>query len=103
MNTYDEAAVVMNHIGKLGFEAKDKITGFKGVIDSLNLDLYGCIQYSIKPTGMQKDGSLYDAYWFDVSRVDVIGKKPLMDAPKYSEGYVAEGKKGPAERHNRQG
>ena len=44
MNTYDEAAVVMNHIGKLGFEAKDKITGFKGIIDSLNLDLYGCIE-----------------------------------------------------------
>jgi hypothetical protein len=34
--------------------------------------------------------------WFDVSRLKVLSKKPLMDAPNFEWGDVAEGKKGPA-------
>ena len=37
------------HVELLGHRAVDKITGFKGVIDSISFDLYGCIQACVRP------------------------------------------------------
>ena len=88
-NTY------LNHIELLGLTAEDKVTGFKGTIDSVCFDLYGCIQISLKPK-MDKDGKIDNGYWFDVTRLKVYEKKRVVDFPDFYEGYVAEGKKGPA-------
>jgi len=83
------------HIELLGFSAKDKITGFKGVIDSVCFDLYGCVQVSLKPS-VDKEGRIPDGYWFDISRLKIDTKKRIVALPNFYEGYVAEGKKGPA-------
>ena len=85
------------HIELLGFRAKDKVTGFEGVIDSVCFDAYGCIQVSLKPP-MNKDGEVPQGYWFDVTRVVVDNSQRIVDLPDFYQGYVAEGKKGAAQK-----
>lgn len=55
----------------LGQKAKDKITGFKGVITGRAEYLYGCDQYCLVP--QVKDGEIKEAHWFDEGRVEIIG------------------------------
>lgn len=83
------------HIELLGFKAKDKVTGFKGVISSVCFDAYGCIQAAISPSVDDK-GEIPSAHWFDVTRLEVDTKKRVIDLPNFVNGYVAEGKKGAA-------
>lgn len=85
------------HFEHLGFKGKDRVTGFKGVIASVSFDLYGCVQYVITPP-LDKDGTLPDGRYFDVTRVEITSKKAVMDVPDFEQGYVAEGKKGAAEK-----
>ena len=87
MNTYEK------HIELLGYKAKDKVTGFSGIIDSVCFDAYGCIQVSLKPP-MNKDGEVPQGYWFDVTRIDIDTKKRVIDMPNFYKGYIAEGRKG---------
>lgn len=87
MNTYER------HIELLGYKAKDKVTGFSGVIDSVCFDAYGCIQISLKPP-MNKDGEIPQGYWFDVTRLEIDTKKRVVEMPNFYQGYVAEGRKG---------
>ena len=55
----------------LGKEAKDKITGFEGIIIGKINYLFGCAQYGIAPKS--KDGKVNDTNWFDEGRVEIIG------------------------------
>lgn len=87
----------VKHFEMLGMKAVDKVTGFKGIVTSISYDLYGCIQVVVTPEA-DKDGKLSDGRWFDVTRINIKGKKPVMDLPDYSKGYVSEGKKGSAEK-----
>ncbi|MFV0508736.1 MAG: hypothetical protein ACK5M8_05750 [Shewanella algae] len=88
---------VMNHISLLGYKVKDKVTGIEGVVTTMSFDLYGCIQALVHP-GMKSDGTAKEQYWYDVSRLNVLTKKPVMDQPNYDRGYVDEGRKGSAEK-----
>ena len=83
------------HFELLGKQAKDKVTGFSGVITSISFDLYGCIQAVITPA-TNKEGSVQDGNWFDVSRIEIKNNKPVMPLPDFVAGYIAEGKKGAA-------
>ena len=65
---------VKAYIESLGYRAKDKVTGFTGVISSISFYLYGCIQAIIAP-GIDKDGKIMDS---------------LIS--------ISEGRKGPAEK-----
>ena len=60
-------------IENLGKKAKDKITGFTGIIVGHIKYLYGCDQYGITPQ-VDKDGKTRDTQWFDVGRIEIIGK-----------------------------
>jgi hypothetical protein len=60
----------MNNLGKL---AKDKITGFTGIITAYIQYLTGCHQYGIQPNEL-KDGKIIEVNWFDVKRIDIIGE-----------------------------
>ncbi len=62
----------------------------------MSFDLYGCIQADVRPTKLGEDGKLVQGSWFDVSRLVKVSKKPLMEAPNFEWGAVAEGKRGPA-------
>lgn len=89
--------VYRRHIELLGYRGKDKITGFAGVVDSVCFDLYGCVQISLKPP-MRDNGEIPDSYWFDVTRIEIFSKERVVNLPNFYEGYVAEGKKGPADK-----
>jgi hypothetical protein len=86
---------VKNHLDMLGLKVEDRVTGYSGVVDSVSFDLYGCIQAGVNP-GLNNDGEQKDCRWFDVSRLMIKSKKPVMETPNFDFGIVAEGKHGPA-------
>ncbi len=88
---------VQKHLSLLGMPCQDRVTGMEGVITSVSFDLYGCIQAIVHP-GMDKEGSLKDTLWFDIARLEITAENPVMNIPDFECGYVAEGKKGPAEK-----
>ena len=87
---------VNEHIDLLGLQVRDAVTGFEGVVTSVSFDLYGCIQTVVQPKA--EGAEIKDARWFDVTRLEVINPTPVMQWPDFSAGYVAEGRKGPAEK-----
>jgi hypothetical protein len=66
-------------------------------VASISFDLYGCVQAIVNP-GLDKDGKPKDSQWFDVSRLTVLTKKPVMERPDFEYGPQAEGKQGAAEK-----
>ena len=56
----------------LGKEAKDKITGFSGIITSKHIYLTGCNQYGLQPV-IDKDGKVPLKEYFDEGRIEVLG------------------------------
>ncbi len=86
-----------HHIEMLGLKAKDAVTGFEGVITTMSFDLYGCVQAVLTPP-VDDDGKTRDGKWFDVTRLKVTDKEPVMQLPNFEAGYVADGKKGCAEK-----
>lgn len=59
-------------MNKLGKQAKDKVTGFEGIITSKHIYLTGCSQYGIQPK-VDKDGNVPDIRYFDEGRVEITG------------------------------
>jgi hypothetical protein len=88
---------INTHLAKLGFKARDRVTGMEGVIITVGFDLYGCVQAIVDP-GLDKDGKQRGSVWFDIARLELISKKPVMPQPDFVSGLVAEGRKGPAEK-----
>jgi len=57
----------------LGNEAKDKITGFRGVITGYSEYLTGCDQYLLQPScENNKDYDFKEGRWFDEGRIEII-------------------------------
>lgn len=81
------------HFDKLGLQAEDKVTGFKGVVTTLSFDLYGCIQVVLTPR-VAEDGKQPDGRWFDIARLEYLSSTPVMPVPNYEYGHVAEGLQG---------
>lgn len=88
---------IHQHIDLLGYRVEDKVTGLKGVVTSVTFDLYGCVQAIVNP-GMGADGKQGEPAWFDVARLVITSHTRVMDLPDYDAGYIAEGRKGPAEK-----
>lgn len=63
----------------LGKKARDKITGFEGIIIGKTTYLYGCGCYGITPKA-KEDGSILDTCWFDEGRVEIIGEGVTPDS-----------------------
>jgi hypothetical protein len=57
---------------ELGKRAKDKITGFEGVITARCEFLTGCSRYCIQPTAL-KDGKPIESIYFDEDQIEIIG------------------------------
>ncbi len=66
---------LLQYVEQLGYEARDKITGLKGVITSVSFDVSGCIQYLLllKPS----EGKYPESYWLDVNRIEIFKKKRM--------------------------
>ena len=88
---------VQKHIGMLGLKVRDKVTGCQGVVASMSFDLYGCVQALVDP-GMKQDGELANGRWMDVCRLQVLDSNPVMPAPDFESGPIADGLHGPAEK-----
>ena len=88
---------IKEHLELLGKQVQDKVTGLKGVVVSVGFDLYGCIQAIVNP-GLNKEGLPGESLWFDVTRLKTLSDEPVMQRPNFDLGYIAEGKKGPAEK-----
>lgn len=88
---------IEQHLGKLGFRCKDKVIGLEGVITSISFDLYGCIQAVVNP-GLDNDGKPKDLLWFDLNRLEIISKEPVMKVPNFLEGIQANGEQGSCEK-----
>lgn len=88
---------IQKWIGLLGLKVKDKVTGMEGIVASICFDLYGCIQACVNP-GLDKEGKQKDQHWYDVNRLEVVSKKPIMNVPNYYTGPIAEGNQGAAEK-----
>lgn len=73
---------MQQHMKLLGMQVRDSVTGFVGVVSSIGFDLYGCVQAIVTP-GMGKDGRVGDSLWFDVKRLIVTSKKPVMSVPNF--------------------
>lgn len=56
----------------LGQKAKDKVTGFEGIIIGRIEYLFGCTQYGLCPPA--NDGKTNDTQWFDEGRIEITGK-----------------------------
>lgn len=61
----------------LGWKVKDKITGFSGVATGYITYITGCSQYGIVPES--KDGKYPDVIYIDKQRLEVVGKKPVVN------------------------
>jgi hypothetical protein len=57
---------------ELGLKAKDRITGFEGIITGRAQYLTGCSQCVLVPTVNEK-GEVRDGQWFDESRLEILG------------------------------
>jgi len=92
-----KSKVNISHFDLLGYESVDRVTNFRGVVTNLSYDLYGCIQVIIQPP-MNSDGEIPESRWFDVTRIEVIGKEPVIMLPNFESGYVSDGRKGASDK-----
>lgn len=78
----------------LGLKAKDRVTGFTGVISSVTFDLYGCVQAILTPA-VDSNGKTGESAWFDIKRLQTDER--VMDTPRFSTIKFGN-EPGPAER-----
>ena len=88
------------HLDLLGLGARDCVTGFSGIITTVSFDLFGCVQAVLAPPVDEK-GAIPDGKWFDVTRLTDISEDAVMPRPNFDEGYIAEGRKGAADKPSR--
>ena len=67
---------------KLGMKARDKVTGFEGIIVSRTEFLNGCVRYSIQPELNKKDKTIPSEAWFDEQQIEIISKGVMMEQRK---------------------
>lgn len=60
----------MTFLYQRGMYAKDKVTGFKGVITARMDHLTSCNQYFLKPS-VGEDGKMIDGNWFDEHALEI--------------------------------
>lgn len=76
--------------GFLGTIAIDKLTGLKGVIDSVVYMLSGCIQAHVQPP-LGKDGKMEVGWFLDLDRIDPIGEGPMSPVTPDNTEFIALG------------
>jgi hypothetical protein len=62
---------------ELGKRAKDKITGFEGILVGRSSFLTGCDQFLLQPE-VKKDNSLAEPHWFDEGRLTTVRGKEIL-------------------------
>lgn len=60
---------------QLGDRARDKITGFEGIVMCKREFLFTTTDYEIRSEGLKPDGAMGDSYYFDEQRIEVLKEK----------------------------
>ena len=76
---------IENFLNWIGYEVKDKLTGFVGVVVSIDFQISGCVQADVRPILLDKEGEIGKGYWFDLNRLTVINDNRRMPVPKFNE------------------
>jgi len=66
---------------ELGKIAKDKITGFKGIVMGRAEYLTGCKKYAIQPQKLNKDNKPSDWEWFDEMNMEEVAGRGIKKEP----------------------
>lgn len=64
---------------EMGQEAKDLVTGFKGIIIYRCQHITGCDYYGLQPKA-DKEGKIPESQQFDENRVEIVGKGIKIDS-----------------------
>jgi hypothetical protein len=72
-----------SHINLLGKKARDRVTGFTGIVSSVSFDLYGCICAAITPP-VDNEGKPRDGHWYDIHRVEIVDDDRVMPVPEFA-------------------
>lgn len=86
--------ITVSDIYLLGFRVVDIITNVKGIATSVCFGVSGDVRMSITQSLNSKNPTL----WVHKQRISSISSKRVMPLPNYHSGYVAEGRKGCAEK-----
>jgi len=65
----------------LGDFARDRLTGFEGVVIGVTQWLNACRHIGIKPEGLDKDGKPRETQWFDEPQVEVKAREYFKPDP----------------------
>jgi hypothetical protein len=57
---------------KLGLTARDKYTGFVGLVTGKVEYLTGCTQFLLQPNALDKDGRPVEGMWLDEDRIEQV-------------------------------
>lgn len=57
---------------ELGMRVRDVVTGFEGVAIARVEYITGCDQFGVQPPGMDRDGNLIEARYFDYTRLEIV-------------------------------
>lgn len=66
----------------LGLKVRERVTGIEGIVTSISFDLYGCIMGLVTPSAKNKTERV-DSHWFDMKRLQILSKKPVMKCPDF--------------------
>ena len=67
---------------KLGKKYKDPITGFEGTAIARIEYLWGCVQFELRPFGVDQAGKIKESAWFDESRLVDLKDNPASNASR---------------------
>lgn len=62
---------------KLGDIAKDKVTGFTGVVVAQTTWLNNCVRLTLQPTSLSKDGAPRPSETFDEYQVELVKRSAV--------------------------
>lgn len=65
----------LRYLDIIGKQATDSVTSFNGTIIAVTEWMNGCVRYGIQPNGLNKDGKLIEAEWFDSEQVVIAERK----------------------------
>lgn len=65
---------------KLGAKARDKVTGYTGVINAVSRWLNGCNRYVVQAP-VDKDGKIPDGHTFDEENLEILEEEVIKDKP----------------------
>lgn len=73
----------------LGDQAKDKVTGFEGVVVAVTTWLNGCQRFTVQPQKLDKDGKIRESQCFDDHQLEVTKRNVVTPHPTTEQQQAA--------------